>query len=109
MTTQSKDPISEIKNAEETAKTKLEEQVGSFDEKLKKFEEELNEKTEEFKENRKDRGNEKLNNVKKEAGELYKSKVSTSENDKNMTIRAAEERKNEAVDTITKYFLDHIK
>ena len=109
MTTQSKDPISEIKKAEETANTKLEEQAVSFEKKLIMFEEELNKKTQEFEESRKEQGNLKLNNVKKEAGELYKSKISTSEKEKNESIRSAEARKSEAVDTITKYFLDHVK
>ncbi len=109
MTTQSKDPVSEIKKAEENAKRKLDEQTEGFEQKLRSFEEELNKKTKEFEEERKEQGNLKLNNVKKEAGELYKSKISTSEKEKNESIRNAESRKSDALDTITKYFLDHVK
>ena len=77
--------------------------------KVDNYQEELSQKTKEFEESRKEQGNLKLNNVKKEAGELYKSKMATSENIKNQNIRNAEEKKKDAVDSITKYFLDHIK
>ena len=109
MTTQIQDPVSEIKKTEEAVRKDLENQTENFEQKLRKFEEELSQKTKEFEESRKEQGNLKLNNVKKEAGELYKSKMATSENIKNQNIRNAEEKKKDAVDSITKYFLDHIK
>jgi len=109
MTTQEQDPISEIKKAEESVKKELETKTENLEQKLKNLEKELSKKTEEFEESRKEQGNLKLNNVKKEAGELYKSKMATSENLKNQSVRSAEEKKKDAIDSITKYFLDHIK
>ena len=81
----------------------------SFEEKLTKLKEELRKKTKEFEESRKEEGNEKLGVVKKEAGELYTSRISTAEKEKNEKVRTAEEKKQEAVSAINKHFLDHIK
>ncbi len=109
MSTQIQDPVAEIKKAEEAAEKKLEEQSANFEEKLTKLKEELRKKTKEFEESRKEEGNEKLGVVKKEAGELYTSRISTAEKEKNEKVRTAEEKKQEAVSAINKHFLDHIK
>ena len=109
MTIQTNDPISEIQKAEGSAEKKLEDATKNFDEQLLKFDKELAEKREEFEKGLKEQGNKKLETVKNEAGELFKSKMATSEKEKNDLSLSATEKQDKAVDAIVESFLDHIK
>lgn len=104
-----KDPVSQIKKAEESAEHKIEQARKKLDEDLKKFSEELNKKTVEFEESLRKKGQEKLENVKKEASELFKSRMATSESQKNKLTSEAKERQKEAVSEVANSFLGHIK
>jgi len=103
------DPISQIKKAEEELKFKLEQAKKDFDEKAKKHAETLEEKTSTFKQGLREKGMEKLETTKKEAGQLFKSKMATAESEKNKITAEAKAKLSEATTEIASIFLDHIK
>ena len=107
--TTSKDPISEIKAAEEQARKDIETSKQNFDEKLRKYEEELEAKTKKFEVDLRSKGTEKLENVKKEASELFKSKMATSESAASKAKGNAKANKEDAVNEIINMFMAHIK
>lgn len=108
MTTQN-DPISQIKNAEQELKKKIEQAKREFDEKLIKHATDLEEKTAAFKEDLRSKGMEKLGTTKKEAGELFKSKMATAQSEKNKIISEAKSKLGDSTKEVISTFLNHIK
>jgi len=108
MTTQN-DPISQIKKVEEDAKKRLEAISHDQIEKLRKFEEDLTKKTEEFENDLREKGNAKLQTVKKEAGEILKSKMATSGNEAALITSNAEAKLDSAVKEVFEDFQSYIK
>ncbi len=108
MTTQN-DPISQIKSAEQELKKKIEQAKKDFDEKLIKHATDLEEKTAAFKEDLRSKGMEKLNTTKKEAGELFKSKMATAQSEKNKIISEAKSKMDDSTKEVVSVFLNHIK
>lgn len=109
MTSQTQDPVAQIQEVEESSKQQIEKASTKFDEQLNEFKDELVKKTKEFEENLKTRGLEKLDTVKKEAGELFKSQMSTAESERNRLVSDAEGKEKEAVAEIVSVFTEHIK
>lgn len=109
MTNQQNDPIAQIKKAEEDANKKFEKREQELNEKLREFEESLTKKEAEFEQGQKNQGNAKLQTVKKEASEIFKSRLATKESEKNKLISEAQSKKSEAVSTVIKSFIDHVK
>lgn len=108
MTTQN-DPISQIKSAEQELKKKIEQAKKDFDEKAIKHAEALEEKSATFKEELREKGMEKLGVTKKEAGELFKSKMATAESEKNKIVAEAKSKLGDSSKEIISTFLNHIK
>jgi len=108
MTTQN-DPISQIKKAEEEAKKRLETISHDQIEKLRKVEEDLSKKNEEFENDLREKGTAKLQTVKKEAGEILKSKMATAESETVRITSDAEGKVESAVKEISEDFITHIK
>ncbi|NIA02085.1 MAG: hypothetical protein GWP15_01750 [Nitrospirae bacterium] len=108
MTTQN-DPISQIKSAEQELKKKIEQAKKDFDEKLIKHAEDLDTKTAAFKEDLRSKGMEKLGTTKKEAGELFKSKMATAQSEKNKIISEANSKLPDSTKEVVSIFLNHIK
>lgn len=108
MTTQN-DPISQIKTAEQELKKKIEQAKKDFDEKVIKHAETLEKKTAAFKEDLREKGMEKLGTTKKEAGELFKSKMATAESEKNQISSEAKSKLGEGTKEIISIFLNHVK
>ncbi|MBT4917741.1 hypothetical protein HN709_03425 [Candidatus Peregrinibacteria bacterium] len=108
MTTQN-DPISQIKKAEDEAKKRIEKSSQELDSKLRKVEEDLAEKTTEFEADLREKGNEKLGAVKKEAGEILKSKMATAESDVVRLDSDAEGKVDSAVKEISEDFVSYVK
>ncbi|MDA1060428.1 MAG: hypothetical protein O3B47_01400 [bacterium] len=109
MTNQNSDPISQIKKEEENSRKKIEESRKENELKLQKLKEDLAEKCKEFEESLRQRGIEKLETVKKEASELLKSRMATSDNNTNKLVSEAESKKDQAVKQVQQNFLEHIK
>jgi len=107
--TNQNDPISQIKEAEKQAKTTLEKTSEDYSKKAMQYENELFEKTKKFEEELREKGNQKLETVKKEASELFKSKMATAEKDRAQIIKSAKERHEEAVKKCTETFMDYLK
>ena len=109
MTNQTQDPISQIKKEEAQAKKKLETKLEKANKDLAEFEIELIKKTKDFEDKLRKKGNEKLATVKKEAGETFKSKMATSEKEKNQTTTKAKENQKKAVEICVNEFMSYIK
>jgi vacuolar-type H+-ATPase subunit H len=108
MTTQN-DPISQIKTAEQELKKKIEQAKIDFDKKVIEHGEDLEIKTAAFKSDLREKGMEKLGTTKKEAGELFKSKMATAESEKNQVSSEAKSKLGEATKEIVSAFLNHVK
>ncbi len=102
--TNQNDPIAEIKKAEEEAKNKIEKASRDFDEQLRKEEEKLAEKTAEFENDLREKGNVKIEAVKKEAAEILKSKMATTEAEKNQLRKQATDKQSSAAKEIVRIF-----
>lgn len=107
--TNQNDPIAQIKKAEQDSKNKIEQEKKNLEEQLRSFSEELEKKTTEFEEGLREGGLEKLQNVKKEASELLKSKMATAESQKNKLTSEAKGKQGEAVKEVVSIFQDHVK
>jgi vacuolar-type H+-ATPase subunit H len=107
--TNQNDPISEIKKAELATTQKIDQTKKDQEDELRKYEEELEESVSTFESNLKEKGMEKLNTVKQEASEIFKSKMATSESEKNKIISEAETKEQEAKQEIISYFLSYVK
>jgi len=107
--TNQNDPIDQIKKAEKDSKDKIEQAKKQFEEKLQDFESQLSEKVEDLKESLKTSGNKKLDTVKKEAGELVKSNLSTFENEKKQLLSKAKEQKPSAIEEVVNVFISSTK
>ena len=103
------DPISQIRKAEEELKSKIEQAKTGFDEKAKKHAEDLEEKVLNFKNELREKGMEKLQTTKQEAGELFKSKMATAESEKNKITADAKGKLSGSTKEIISIFLNHIK
>lgn len=107
--THTNDPISRIKKAEEDSKRKIEEAIKNFEDKLQDYAQELAKKRTEFEANLKEQGMTKLETTKKEANELFKSKLSTAESKTRKLLEEAKSKQALAVEHIKENFLEHIK
>lgn len=107
--TNQNDPISQIKTAEQELKKKIEQAKKDFDEKAIKYAEELEKKASDFKEGLREKGMEKLGTTKKEAGELFKSKMATAQSEKSKITGDAKGKLSEATQEIISTFLNHVK
>ena len=103
------DPVTQIKKAELTSKENLDAATREFEEDLKKYKEQLMKKRGEFEQNLKDSGNEKLNNVKKEAGAILKAKMESAESEKATLMKNAESKLKNSIGEIVTTFLTYIK
>lgn len=103
------DPVSQIKKVEEDAEQKIQNAKKRLEDDLREFSTELTKKTGKFENSLKEKGLEKLENVKKEAGELYKSKMAAAESGKNKIIAEAKGRQEEAVKEVINKFLESVK
>ncbi|MBD3361112.1 hypothetical protein GF366_04925 [Candidatus Peregrinibacteria bacterium] len=102
-------PISQIKKAEEDSQRKIDQSKKELDEGLTNKREELEKKTDEFEKKLKERGTEKLETVKTEAGEVLKSRMATTESQKNKLISEAKGKHEKAAEEIVDSFLTYIK
>lgn len=103
------DPISQIKTAEADSQQSTEKKKKNLEEALHFYSEETDKKTTEFERELKEKGTEILGNVKREASELFKSSMSTSEREKNKIITEAKKKKGEAVKEIIADLLSYLK
>lgn len=109
MTNQQNDPIFQIKKAEEETQMKIETREQELNEKLREFEESLVGKEIDFEKTLKEKGNAKLQIVKKEAGEVFKSNIATKESEKGKLISTAQSKKSEAINIVVTSLIDHVK
>jgi len=110
MSTQnSSDPIAEIKNAERLSKEQKEKATKEFFEKIEDHRQKLEEKVSNFELDIKTNGLKKLETVKEEASQLLKSKLATTETEKNKIIAEAEQKKPEATESVINSFTEYIK
>lgn len=107
--TTSNDPVSQIKESELKAGKDIEDAKQTLDEKLRKYEEELETKLKKFEKDLKSKGTEKLENVKKEASELFKSNMATAESAANKAKGDATAKKKDATNEIVSTFMAYVK
>ena len=107
MTTQ-EDPISKIKKAEEEVTSSFEKASEKSHKDLAEYELELAKKTLEFDADLREKGNLKLETIKKEAGELFKKRVAEAEKTRTEVINSAESSESKAVDAVIDSFMAHI-
>ena len=101
------DPIAQIQKAEEQAEKKIANKQKELDEKLLHYQEELDKKLVEFEGGLKETGTAKLENVKKDAGEIVKTKMATLGAEKNKIIGEAKEKENDAVKEVVNSFFEY--
>lgn len=106
--TNQNDPVSQIKAAEEKAHKKIEKASQEIETKLREFEDLLIKKTLTFEDARREKGNEELEGVKKEAGETLKAKIDATEGEKSKLKKTASEKQNNGVKLIMQSFESYI-
>jgi hypothetical protein len=103
-TSQTQDPIEEIKNAEQDAQAKKESAANHYQEKLENYKIELEKKVKIFEEEGKVKGTKKLTTVKGEATQLLKTIMASEESKRKKIVTEATEKEKEAITLIVKAF-----
>lgn len=108
MTNQHDDPIAQIKEAEEKAKAALQTKREDLEKDLLKNKESLAVKTAALETELREKGNVKLETVKKEASEILKSKMATSQAKNNTAITDAKSKQKDGIKEVVNTFMEHL-